>query len=64
MTLNHFCITEGEQSGTRTTHLYLQLSVAFREAHVHKLTVYTVGGCSNEEKRSEMVGDEEIYREK
>lgn len=42
MTLNPFCIAGGE-SGTLTTHLYLQLSMAFREARIHKLIYMHVG---------------------
>lgn len=42
MTLNPFCIA-GEESGTLTTHLYLELSMAFREAHIHKLILKRVG---------------------
>lgn len=39
MTLNPFCIAGGE-SGTLTTHLYLQLSMMFREPCIHTL-IYT-----------------------
>lgn len=41
MTLNPFCIAGGE-SGALTTHLYLQLSMAFREPRTHALTYMQV----------------------
>lgn len=46
MTLNPFCIAGGE-SGTLTTHLYLRLSMVFREPRIHAL-IYTQVGAQME----------------
>lgn len=57
MTLNRVCIAGGE-SGAHATHLYLQLSMVFREPHIHTL-IYTQVGAQmerrqrNAEKQSE-----------
>lgn len=48
MTVNPFCIAGG-QSGTLTTHLYLQLSMAFREDRINKL-IHTQVGAQIERK--------------
>lgn len=51
MTLNPFCIAGGE-SGTLTTHLYLQLSMVFRELRIRTL-IYTQVGAQMERSREQ-----------
>lgn len=62
MTLNPFCIAGGE-SGTLTTHLYLRLSMVFRELRIHAL-IYTQGGRSNGEKYRATEGERQRNVEK
>lgn len=59
MTLNPFCIAGGE-SGTLATHLYLRLSMVFRELRVHTL-MYTQVGAQMEYRAME--GEAEKCRE-
>lgn len=61
MTFNPFCIAGGESS-TLTTHLYLQLSMVFRELHIH--TLIDTQECDAMERSTEQWRESQIDGEK